>query len=182
MEGWSDRPWSRVDLKPMKGVFAVLLLGVLIGSGCSYLPGSASASPSVGASPSGPPLGRASGTLDAEVPPPPGFPADVPVYSGARLTAGAAFASSGEVAWGMQWETLDPITKVQPFYQKQFALGDWTIHPINATATTFSATVTRKSNSHFGGTLVIDYNGSNGKILLSLVTPSATRTGAPPTT
>ncbi len=156
----------------MKRAFAVLLLGVLVGSGCSHLPGSAGASPSAAASPSGPQLARASSTLDAEVLPPAGFPADVPVYSGARLTAGAAFASSGEVAWGMQWETLDPITKVQPFYQKQFALGDWTIHPINATATTFSATVTRKSNSHFGGTLVIDYNGSNGKILLSLVNPS----------
>src|SRR5258708_39268389 len=102
MEGWSDRPWSRVDLKPMKGVFAVLLLGVLIGSGCSYLPGSASASPSVGASPSGPPLGRASGTLDAEVPPPPGFPADVPVYSGARLTAGAPVPARREGGRGGQ--------------------------------------------------------------------------------
>src|SRR5260370_34213187 len=96
MEGWSDRPWSRVDLKPMKGVFAVLLLGVLIGSGCSYLPASASASPSVGASPSGPPLGRASRTLDAEVPPPPGFPADVPVYSGARLTAESPLPSGAQ--------------------------------------------------------------------------------------
>src|SRR5260370_7232536 len=98
MEGWSDRPWSRVDLKPMKGVFAVLLLGVLIGSGCSYLPGSASASPSVGASPSGPPLGRASGTLDAEVPPPPGFPADVPVYSGARLTPAHTLGPPGSAS------------------------------------------------------------------------------------
>jgi len=40
-------------------------------------------------------------------------------------------------------------------------------------STTFSATVTRKSNSHFDGTLVIDYNGSKGKILLSLVEPSS---------
>ena len=158
----------------MKGLLAVMLLGVLACSGCSHLPrAGAKAVPSTGASPTGPRLAKAGDWLDAEVPMPPGFPADVPVYSGARLTAGAKFESSGEVAWGMQWETHDPQTKVQPFFEKQFAQGDWTIHPLSSATNLYAATVTRKSNPHFTGTLALDYNGTNGKILLSLLNPTA---------
>jgi hypothetical protein len=157
----------------MKALLAVLVLGLVAGTGCSHLPGGAAkASASASAAPTGPKLAKAGDWLDAEVPMPPGFPADVPVYSGSRLTAGAEFASSGEVAWGMQWETRDPQTKVQPFFEKQFAQGDWTIHPVSSTTNVYSATIARKSNSHFAGTLVLDYNGTNGKILLSLVSPS----------
>lgn len=158
----------------MKGLIVVLLVGLLLGSGCSHLPGAgAGAVPSTSAGATGAQLAKAGDWLDAEVPMPSGFPADVPVYSGARLTAAAMFGSGGQVAWGMEWETRDPQTKVQPFFEKQFAQGDWTIHPFSSTTNLYSAKVARKSNSRFGGTLALDYSGSNGKILLSLLNPTA---------
>jgi hypothetical protein len=128
----------------------------------------AKASPSASASPGGTPLAKASGGLDAQVPMPPSFPSDVPVYANARLTAGASFTSTGQVAWGMEWETLDAAAKVQAFYVKQFSQGDWTLNPSNSTAGSFAATIARKSNSHNTGTLAINTDGGLTKILLSL--------------
>ncbi len=134
--------------------------------------GSSAASPTAGASPTGSPLARASGALDAQVAMPAGFPSDVPIYANSRLTAGAAFTSTGQEAWGMEWETLDAAAKVQAFYVKQFAQGDWTLKPTNSTAGSFAATIARKSNSHDSGTLAINTDGSLTKILLSLTTQS----------
>ncbi len=128
----------------------------------------ASASPLASTSPTVSPLARASGALDAQVPTPASFPSDVPVYSNARLTAGAAFTSTGQMAWGMEWETLDAAAKVQAFYVKQFGQGDWTLNPTNSTAGSFAATIARKSNPHDTGTLAINTDGSLTKILLSL--------------
>lgn len=105
---------------------------------------------------------------------PPDFPPEVPIYPGARLTAGASFAGSGAVTWGMEWETLDSVDKVRAFYARQLAQGDWTISFSAGGANgTFSATFARKSNSRYGGTLGGDGTSGVTKISMSLVNPSA---------
>jgi hypothetical protein len=131
---------------------------------------SATASPIGTAEPS--PLARPSGHLDAQVPMPDGFPSDVPIYTKARLTAGAAFTSSGQVSWGMEWETLDSVDKVRAFYADKLNQGDWTIKFTKTATGTFAATFARKSNAQVQGTLTS--NGSSGvtKILMSLVAPT----------
>ena len=102
---------------------------------------------------------------------PPGFPSDVPIYPKARLTAGASFVSSGQVSWGMEWETLDTVAKVQTFYADKLSKGDWTITVTGSGANAFAATFSRKSDSHVMGTLAS--NGASGvtKILMSLIAP-----------
>ncbi len=103
---------------------------------------------------------------------PPGFPPDVPIYSKARLTDEASFTSSGQVAWGMEWETLDPAAKVQAYYGKQLNQGDWTLSVSSNTNGAFAGTISRKSNSHVTGTLAITNDAGLTKILLSLVSPT----------
>lgn len=97
------------------------------------------------------------------------FPADVPIYPGARLTAGAKFPTNGKVDWGMEWETLDSVDKVHTFYADKLSQGDWTIQFSGATGTSFSAVFTRKSNDRSTG--IVGADGSSGvtKISLSLV-------------
>lgn len=153
----------------------MLFAAVLLGTACSHIPGmgkqaaaSAAASPSPTAA-NGSPLAKASGTLDAEVPMPPGFPADVPVYPKARLTAGAAFNSTGQVAWGLEWETTDDPTKVKAFYSKQLNLGDWVLTVNNSPSPSgpaFAATFARKSNSHETGTIAV--NADQGVTMIDL--------------
>ena len=104
---------------------------------------------------------------------PPGFPFDVPIYPKARLTAGASFVSSGQVSWGMEWETLDSVSKVQAYYAQNMNKGDWTITFATKSSDSFAATFARKSDSHINGTL--SSNSANGvtKILMSLLSPSS---------
>ncbi|HEV2477827.1 MAG TPA: hypothetical protein VGX22_14920 [Candidatus Dormibacteraeota bacterium] len=151
------------------GAFAALLLL----AGCSDLPGMGSkavATPSVSAAPIGSPLAKASGQLDAEVPMPAGFPADLPIYPKARLTAGASFASTGQVAWGMEWETTDDSGKVQAYYARQLSQGDWTLTVNNqANGAAYAAVFARKSNSHDKGTLAINSDSGVTTIALSLL-------------
>ena len=146
-------------------------LAVLLVAACSIAPGGGAASSARGSTPSGTPLAKASGGLGAQVPMPPDFPADVPIYTGARLTAGASFTSSGQTAWGMEWETLDSVAKVQAFYAKQLNQGDWTVHFTDSSGGSFAATYARKSNSHVGGTLAANSTSGVTKILLTLVSP-----------
>lgn len=159
----------------------VLIAGLavlLLGAGCSHLPGlgHAAATASAKASPvptgaNGSPLAKASGTLDAEVPMPAGFPADVPVYPKARLTAGAFFNSTGEVAWGMEWETTDDPNKVKAFYLKQLNLGDWVLTVNNApSGPTLGGTFSRKSNTHDTGTIAVNADQGLTMIDLSFLT------------
>jgi hypothetical protein len=153
----------------------VIALVFLVGAGCSHLPASgrsAAASPAVSTSPTGSPLAKAAGQLDAEVPMPAGFPSDVPIYNKARLTAGSSFTSSGQVAWGMEWETVDSAANVQAYYLKQFDQGDWTLNVSSNTTGAFTGTITRKSNSHVTGTLAINNDAGLTKILLALVSSS----------
>src|ERR1700686_1295780 len=95
----------------------LLVVAFVLTTACSQTAGTASSSARVSGAPAVTPLAAASGLLDAQVATPPNFPADVPIYPHARLTAGAPFASSGEVAWGMEWETVDAINPVASFYR-----------------------------------------------------------------
>ena len=144
-----------------------MLCVALVTAGTSCLDSHTSA----GASPSGStsPTPVAPSKLDDAVAMPPGFPSDVPIYPGARLTAGAAFASSGPTTWGMEWETLDSVAKVQHFYSTQLSQGDWNIQFSGATGTSFSAMFDRKSNSKYTGILGADGSSGVTKISLSLV-------------
>jgi hypothetical protein len=147
-------------------------LGVLLlATGCSHIPGmgqaATSAAAPASATPTGSPLAKASGSLNAEVPMPPGFPTDVPVYPKARLTSGAAFTSTGQVAWGMEWETTDDPSKVKAFYSKELNLGDWVLTVSNASSgPAFAGTFTRKSNAHQTGTIAV--NADQGVTMIDL--------------
>jgi len=164
-----------MDLGRTSRLVVAALAFLVLGAACSYLPGmggKAAASPSQSAGATGTPLARAGGGLDAQVAMPPGFPADVPVYGNARLTAAASFISTGEAAWGMEWESTDATTKVQASFPKQFTQGDWTLNVTNNAAGAFTGTIARKSNPHVTGTLAITNDISVTRILLSLVVPS----------
>ena len=146
---------------------ALFLMAILAGAPACRLPGSSARSTasstrqaSVTPSPVGP--------LDAAVPTPAAFPADVPVYPGARLTAGAAFSATGVTTWGVEWETLDSVDKVKAFYTSKLSQGDWTIQFSGAANGTFSATFSRKSNSKFAGILGADGSSGITKISMSL--------------
>lgn len=136
----------------------------LLVSACSVLPGPDQSSPSP--VPTGP-------ALDTQVPLPVGFPPDVPIYAGARLTAASAFTSSGQATWGMEWETRDPVSKVLAFYSARLNEGDWTARFTSSTAAAFAATFSRKSNSRAAGTVAGKSEAGITKILLSLVAPAA---------
>lgn len=145
----------------MKAALALALLVVSCSMGSA-----ASPSPTV----SGSPLPGPSGKLSAQVPMPVSFPADVPIYPKARLTAAAAFPSSAPTSWGMEWQTLDPVSKVYAYYAAQMNQGNWAIQFTGTTADSFSATFKRKSDPNVTGTLVSDSAGGVSKILMSLVT------------
>ena len=148
----------------------LILLGLLIvGTGADCGGGSSTASSSRLASPS---AKSSSSKLNPAVPTPNGFPADVPVYPGARLTAGAAFTGSGQTTWGMEWETLDGIDKVQAFYSSKLSQGDWSIQFSGTANGAFSAVFKRKSNSNFAGILGADASSGVTKISMSLAGPS----------
>jgi hypothetical protein len=132
--------------------------------------GSASQPPVGTAEPS--PLARPSGQLDAQVATPAGFPNDVPVYTKARLTAGARFSSNGQVSWGMEWQTLDSVGKVQAFYADKMNQGDWTISFTAKATSAFSATFARKSNSTVQGTVGAGTGSGITRISLTLVAPA----------
>ena len=149
-----------------------MLAALVLVSGCGGGDGTASASATATRSAEPSPLARPSGHLDAEVDMPPGFPADVPIYTKARLTAGASFLSSGQVSWGMEWETLDSVAKVQAFYAAKLNQGDWTITFTTKASSSFSATFARKSNSNVQGTLGAGTGSGVTKISMTLVSPA----------
>jgi hypothetical protein len=147
--------------------YLVALAVLLLVTGCSSIPGigsNAAATPSTSATPTG------SGHLDAVVPMPAGFPADVPVYPKARLTAGVSFTSTGQVAWGMEWETTDGTSKVQAYYATQLSQSDWAL-TVNSQANgaAYAARFARKSNSHQTGTLSIRSESGVTTIALSFL-------------
>jgi hypothetical protein len=150
---------------------SALVVIVIVGAvaACRVPGGAATDSPQPSSSAKVSPSPAAPAQLDAEVPMPVGFPADVPIYAGARLTAGAAFAANGQTTWGMEWETLDTVDKVQAFYASKLGQGDWTVQASGVTNGAFSATFSRKSNSKFAGILGADSSSGVTKISMSLV-------------
>jgi hypothetical protein len=143
---------------------AIVTLALVLGSACGASTSSSSttsnSSPKVSGSSAG------GGTLDPQVSMPSGFPSDVPIYPGARLTSAGSFTSNGTTTWGMEWETLDSVDKVQAFYTAKLALGDWTLSFSGSTNGAFSAIFNRKSSSNVGGILGVD--GSTGITKISL--------------
>lgn len=153
----------------MRALACALVAAGLAATACSLHQPQSSAASGAGTRT---PLAPASGGLDAEAAAPPGFPADFPIYPHARLTAGASFASNGQVAWGMEWETLDAESKVQAFYSKRLNQGDWTTSTTAEGNNAFTAKFTRRSNSHAGGTIAANMDSLPAtKILVSLVYP-----------
>lgn len=99
---------------------------------------------------------------------PAGFPADVPIYPGARLTAAAMFSSGGQGTWGMEWETMDIVDKVQAFYVARLGQGDWKVTFSGAAGGSFSAVFTRKSDAKVQAFLGADGTSGVTKISLAL--------------
>jgi hypothetical protein len=143
----------------------------LLATGCSLHQSPTAATSARTDTPVGSPLAKANRSLDAEVAMPASFPADFPIYPQARLTAAAPFASSGQVAWGMEWQTTDPQAKVAAFYTKQLDSGDWVLGAAPSPNGAFSATFTRKSDKNTQGTIYADWNATATRILVSLVYP-----------
>lgn len=145
-------------------LFFAVALGA--GSACGGSNNTATSSPQASSSASGSPS-SGSPKLDPAVDMP-NVPADVPIYPGARLTAGATFTANGQTTWGMEWETLDTVDKVQAFYSSKLSQGDWNISSSGTANGAFSAVFNRKSNSKFAGLLAADTSSGVTKITLSL--------------
>jgi hypothetical protein len=107
--------------------------------------------------------GGTGGNLDPPVSMPSGFPSDVPIYPGARLT-GAVKAT----IWIMQWETIDDSAKVQAFYSAKLNQGDWVIRNSQSTTGGWSASFSRKTDTTVSGTLALSGKTGITKIVLSL--------------
>jgi hypothetical protein len=148
-------------------VGVIFSLALVAGSACDASTSTSSSTSSPNASGA-----RAGGNLDAEVPTPSGFPSDFPIYSGARLTSAANFGSPGNPTWGMEWQTVDGVDKVQAFYKSQLVKGDWTLSFPTTANGKFSATFNRKSNTKVGGILGIDASSGITKITLALTSSS----------
>jgi hypothetical protein len=153
-----------------RGLVAAALLLVIACGGVGGHAASSSRTAKITPEPS--PLARPTGQLDAEVAVPSGFPGDVPVYTKARLTQGATFKSSGQVSWGLEWQTLDSVAKVQAFYADKLNQGDWTITFTNKATGSFSATFARKSNPNVQGTLGAGTGSGITRISMTLVSPA----------
>jgi hypothetical protein len=149
----------------MKSLIRAVLFILLAASACTIGGTSSAQSPQPSAS-SPFPLASPTPRLDSEVAMPAGFPADVPIYTGARLTSAAGFTSNGQATWGMEWETFDSVDKVTAFYTAKLNQGDWTLTFSGGAGGAFSAVFARKSNSRVGGILGVD--GSSGLTKISL--------------
>jgi hypothetical protein len=157
-------------VKSILRVALAVVLTVVLGaaSACAINPSSKASSARV-ASPSPAKVTPSPSKLDPEVAMPDGFPTDVPIYPGARLTAAAKFTSGAQTTWGMNWETLDSLDKVQAFYSAKLSQADWTIQFKGSSNASFAATFSRKSNSKSSGILGADASSGVTKISLSLV-------------
>lgn len=153
-------------MRMLAAIATVVVLGACSTGGS----GTASTTPS--GSPVPTPLAGPSGKLNAQVPMPVGFPADVPIYPNSRLTSGAAFVSTGQASWGMEWQTLDAASRVQSFYAAKLAQGDWAIKFSATSETAFAATFQRKSTTTVTGTLAASSVDGLTRILMSLVSTS----------
>ena len=141
--------------------FAITLGAVVA---CSGSPSTAANSPPP-ASPNA--KASASPTLDPAAPTPGGFPADLPVYPGARLTAAATFTGGGKTIWGLEWETLDRADTVQAFYGSKLQQGGWTVSFSGTVNGALSTSFHSAANPSFAGVLGIDGSSGATKITMS---------------
>jgi hypothetical protein len=146
-----------------RAVTTILVVAVLLAAACG---GGHSTAASGARQASNPPAGTPK--LDPAVSMPSGFPADVPIYPGARLTAAASFTGTGQTTWGMNWETNDSVPVVQAFYSSKLSQADWKISVTGSNSTAFTATFNRKSNSKSGGILAADASSGVTRITMSL--------------
>jgi hypothetical protein len=72
----------------------------------------------------------------------------------------------------MEWQTLDPVDKVQAFYKTKFSQGDWQINFNGFANQAFSANYARKSNPKVAGLLGADGSSGVTRITLSLLLPT----------
>ncbi|MFI5283139.1 MAG: hypothetical protein ACHQ0J_08415 [Candidatus Dormibacterales bacterium] len=107
--------------------------------------------------------------LDPEVPAPSGFPSNVPVYPGARLTTGSSYNATGNTTYGMEWETHDSVSQVQAYYSSQLSQGDWSLTYSANSGGTFGAGFSQKSNQKVTGILAVASDNGITKITLSFV-------------
>jgi hypothetical protein len=100
---------------------------------------------------------------------PSGFPADFPIYTGARLTAANSTPGSGSTKWTMEWQTLDTLSSVQAYYAVALDKNDWILLGYSGDINTrFSATFTRKSNHTLTNSLEVTNSAGLTKIDLVL--------------
>jgi len=142
-------------------------------SACGGSTGTAGSSPKASSTSKTSPSPEGYSKLDPEVAMPKGFPADVPIYTGARLTAAATFSANGQTTWGMEWETLDGIDKVKAYYSSKLSQGDWNVQFSGSSGSTFSAIFNRKSTSSAVGTIAADASSGVTKIALSFASASS---------
>jgi len=154
---------------------SVLLAVALSGCGDSSSSTASASSPSARTSQAEPSTapssaGGGSGKLDPAAPTPSGFPSDLPVYGGARLTAGASPSAAGSTTYAMVWETTDSESQVQAYYASQLGQGNWTLIFGSGANGAYVAEFTRKGGKATG-TMAIVTDSSTGvtKISLSLV-------------
>jgi hypothetical protein len=154
----------------MRSIVQVAVVIVFAASACTIGGTSSTQSPQPSASS---PFPSASPTpkLDSAVAMPAGFPAEVPIYTGARLTSAASFTTNGQSTWGMEWETFDSVDKVTAFYTARLNQGDWTLTFSGGANGAFSGVFARKSNPKVGGILGVDGSSGLTKISLALAGP-----------
>lgn len=155
----------RFAWRPILGV--IFSLALVAGSACGgpHSNSTASRSRTVLKSPVTPSSGV---NLDPQVAMPSGFPSDVPIYPGARLTSQNNFSSNGTTTWGMEWETAGGVDKVQAFYTAKLNSGDWTLSFSGNNNGLFTAVFNRKSDSKVAGILGLDGSAGFTKISLAL--------------
>src|ERR1700682_3822585 len=159
--------WAAVKYAIQVALAVVLTLMLGAASACAINP-SSKASSARQATPS-PKVTPSPSRLDLEVAMPDGFPTDGAIYPGARLTVAAKSTSATQPTWGMNWEPLDSVDKVQAFYSTKLSQGDWSIQFKGSSNATFTATFSRKSNPKSGGMIGADGSSGVTKISLSLV-------------
>lgn len=101
---------------------------------------------------------------------PAGFPSDFPTYPGARLTVAGEFTSSGSTSWGMEWQTLDGLAKVQAFFIDKLNSSGWTLLNHSSTPGSFLATFRSTSHSLETGSLGVQVTSGVTKTVLQLTT------------
>lgn len=142
----------------------ILTLALVVGPACGASTSSSTSNPSPQSSTA--PVGGVK--LDPQVAVPSGFPSDMPIYPGARLTSAGNFTSNGTTSWSMVWQTLDSVDKVQAFYTAKLAQGDWAISFSGSQNGSYSAIFNRKSNSNVGGILAVGVNIGITEVTLEL--------------